>query len=97
MRIIYRESVEKDKSVDEHKKDFFAKFNLDNHMAYFVAKTLNMRPGEILDTWSYPELIVAYGHYANEISSKNYEEWKQLDSKSRGKAPKRYNVRFYEI
>lgn len=66
-------------------------------MAYFVAKTLNMRPLDILKNWSYPELIVAYGHYANEISSRNYEEWKQLDSKVRGKAPKQYNVRFYTV
>lgn len=66
-------------------------------MAYFVAKTLNMRPNDILEQWAYPELIVAYGHYANEISSQNYEQWKQMDSKVRGKAPKQYIVRFYDI
>lgn len=66
-------------------------------MAYFVAKTLGMRPGEILDTWNEPELIVAYGHYANEISSENYEQWKQLDPKVRGTKPKQYNVWFHGV
>lgn len=85
--------------MGEEKENFFAKFNLDNHMAYFVAKTLSMRPYEILSTWTEPELIVAYGHYANEISSKNYEEWKQLDSEGRRKIPKpkEYNVMFHDM
>lgn len=68
-------------------------------MAYFVAKTLRIRPLEILENWSYPELIVAYGHYANEISNENYEQWKSLDNETRNKTkkPKQYNVRFHNM
>ena len=65
-------------------------------MSHFVAHELHMRPNEILDTWGVPELIVAFGQYANERSSKNYEEWKQLDSESRNKVkqPSKYIVYF---
>ena len=65
-------------------------------MAYFVAKKLHMRPNDILDTWGVPELIVTYGHYANEDTRKNYLEWKNLDPKTRGKIPKpqEYAVKF---
>lgn len=34
-----------------------------------------MRPSEILDTWGVPELIVAYGQYANEIADENFQTW----------------------
>lgn len=66
-------------------------------MAYFVAKTLHMRPNEILDEWSAQELAVAYGQYTNEISSQNYEQWKSYDSETRSKIPKpdKYFVKFY--
>lgn len=65
-------------------------------MAHYVAKELRQRPNEVLDTWGVPELIVAFGHYANEKSSQNYEEWKQLDSESRAKIqqPSKYIVYF---
>lgn len=52
-------------------------------MAYYVAKTLHMRPNDILDGWSAPELIVTFGEYANEDAYRNYLEWKGLDSKTR--------------
>ena len=42
-------------------------------MAHYVGKTLNIRPNEILDTWGVPELIVAFGQYANEVAAQNYE------------------------
>lgn len=66
-------------------------------MAHYVAKVLHQRPNDILDHWGIPELIVAFGEYANEESSKNYEEWKQLDSATRNKVPKpdRYIVYFH--
>lgn len=66
-------------------------------MAYFVAKELGLRPNVILDEWSVPELIVAYGHYANEITLKNYAEWSALDAKTRAKdkVPQKYAVKFY--
>lgn len=85
--------------MSEELNDFFAHFDLYNHMAYFVAKVLHIRPGEILDTWSAPELTVAYGHYANEISRKNYETWASYDSSIRGKIerPEKYNVKFYGV
>lgn len=65
-------------------------------MAHFVAKELRQRPNEILDTWGVAELIVAFGQYANEKSSQNYEEWKQLSSEQRAKImqPSKYIVYF---
>ena len=57
-------------------------------MAYYVAKILNIRPNEILDTWCVPELIVTYGNYANEQAQRNFEEWKSLDTKQRMKYPR---------
>lgn len=68
-------------------------------MAHFVAKTLHIRPNEILDTWGVPELIVTYGEYANELAQKNYAEWKQLDPKQRMKVerPPEYAVKFQGV
>lgn len=65
-------------------------------MAHFVAHELHLRPNDVLDTWGVPELIVAFGQYANEQSSKSYEEWKQLDSENRNKIkqPSKYIVYF---
>lgn len=65
-------------------------------MANYVAEILHIRPGEILDTWSVPELIVTYGNYANEQAQKNFNEWKNLDNKTRVKIPRppEYAVRF---
>ena len=65
-------------------------------MAHFVAKILHIRPNEILDEWCVPELIVSYGIYANEISKSNFEQWKQLDFKSRNgqERPEEYAVKF---
>lgn len=63
-------------------------------MAHFVGKTLHIRPSEILNTWGVPELIVAYGEYANEISERNYEEWRHMDAASRGEKPEKYIVKF---
>ena len=65
-------------------------------MAHYVAKQLHIRPNEILDTWGVAELIVAFGQYANEQSSKNYEEWKHLDSQQKAKVmqPSKYIVYF---
>lgn len=68
-------------------------------MAHFVAKTLHIRPNEILDNWGVPELIVAYGVYANEITKRNFEEWKHLDFKQRNgqDRPEEYAVEFYGV
>lgn len=68
-------------------------------MAHYVARILHLRPNDILDGWCTPELVVAYGHYANEDSLKNYNEWKSLDQKSRAKMPrpKEYAVEFYSL
>ena len=65
-------------------------------MAHYVAHELQQRPSDILDKWGVPELIVAFGQYANEKSMQNYEEWKQLDSSSRAKInkPSKYIVYF---
>lgn len=65
-------------------------------MAHFVGKTLHIRPNEILDTWGVPELVVAFGYYADEISLQNYEQYKSLDAKERAKMGdvKKYRVKF---
>lgn len=52
-------------------------------MAHYVAKVLHQRPNDILDRWGVPELIVAYGEYANEQTNQNYEEWKHLSQDAR--------------
>ena len=74
-------------------ENFNARFNLYSHMAHFVAEKLHMRPGEILDTWCTPELIVAYGYYLNEVTLENFSYWE--NGKKEGKMPKKYNVKFY--
>lgn len=66
-------------------------------MAHYVGKVLHIRPNEILDTWSSPELIVAYGEYVNEVSEQNYENWAQLDASQRGEPPEKYAVKFYGV
>lgn len=78
-----------------HKK-YFADFDLYTYMAHFVAKTLHIRPNEILDTWGVPELLVAYGQYANELADENYQQWKavHLPDRETKKPPKKYAVRF---
>lgn len=65
-------------------------------MAHFVAHELHIRPSEILDSWGVPELIVAFGQYANEKSMRNFEEWKSLDTQTRAKTtkPNKYIVYF---
>ena len=68
-------------------------------MAHFVGKILHIRPNEILDTWGVPELIVAYGEYANELADRNYRQWKDLSPETRSKIekPPKYIVRFIGI
>lgn len=68
-------------------------------MAHYLAEKLHIRPSEILDTWSVPELLVAYGKMANEETQKNLMEWKELDPKQRVKypRPKEYIVYFVGI
>lgn len=65
-------------------------------MAHFVGKQLHIRPNEILDTWGVPELIVAYGEYANELANESYQAWKSSHRPKGYEAPqpKRYVVRF---
>ena len=66
-------------------------------MAHYVGKLLHIRPNEILDTWGVPELLVAFGEYANESADKNFKEWAAIDPKNRkGKAPPKYIVQFIE-
>lgn len=80
-------------------KSYLAKFNIYTSMAHYVAKVLHQRPNDILDKWGVPELIVAFGEYANEEAEKSYQEWKNLPTESRMKVekPKRYVVRFFNI
>lgn len=77
----------------------FADFNLYTHMAHFVGKVLHIRPNEILDTWGVPELIVAYGQYANEIADESFRAWK-ASRRPKGwepPEPRRYVVRFIGV
>ena len=85
--------------MDEAKGKFFAEFNLYTQMAHYVGKVLHIRPNEILDTWGVPELIVAYGEYANDVSKENYDEWRHLDAKERAKVkrPKECIVEFHGL
>lgn len=71
--------------------------NLYSNMAYYVAKILHMRPNDILDGWSAPELVVTFGEYVNEEAYKSYQEWKALDPKTRAtvKMPPKYIVYFH--
>lgn len=68
-------------------------------MAHYVAKVLHQRPNDILDTWGVPELIVAFGEYANEQSRQNYTDWKSLDQKTRAtiQKPSEYIAYFHNI
>lgn len=68
-------------------------------MASYVGKILHIRPSEILDEWTVPELIVTYGNYANEQAQRSYEEWKSLEPKQRVKYPRppEYAVKFYGV
>ena len=86
--------MEKEKPAKDLSDEFFAEFNLYVQMAHYVGKVLHIRPSEILDTWGVPELIVAYGEYANEVSEQNYDDWSHMDAKSRGIKPEKYIVNF---
>lgn len=68
-------------------------------MAHYVGKELGIRPGELLDTWGVPELLVAYGEYTNELAEKNYKHWESLDVQTRMKIPRppKYYVQFIGI
>lgn len=85
--------------MQEATNEFYAKFDLYESMAHYVAKVLHQRPNDILDTWGVPELIVAFGEYANQQSRENYEQWKTLDSKMRAQIarPNEYAVYFHDI
>lgn len=78
-------------------QNYLPPLNLYTSMAHYVAKVLHQRPNDILDKWGVPELIVAYGQYANEEAEKTYQEWKSLPTESRAKIekPQRYVVRFF--
>lgn len=81
------------------RENYFADFDLYTHMAHFVGKQLHIRPNDILDSWGVPELIVAYGQYANEIADENYKAWKSAH-RPKGEEPpepRRYIVRFLGV
>lgn len=68
-------------------------------MAHYVAKTLHVRPNDILDAWGVPELVVAFGEYANEQANKNYQEWAQLSTEARQgiEKPQKFIVKFTDF
>lgn len=65
-------------------------------MAHYVAKELNLRPLDILESWSLSELCVAYGHYANQVARQQFDMWRKQDPKTRGVQPIKYAVKFVE-
>lgn len=71
--------------------------NIYSHMAHFVGKELNIRPNDILDGWGVPELIVAYGEYANEIAYDNYMQYHYQETGEKPPAPRKYAVRFIGV
>lgn len=83
--------------MEERANKYFAQFDLYTQMAHFVGKELHIRPNEILDTWGVPELIVAYGQYANEIANQNYMQYYYMETHEKPPAPKRYAVRFIGV
>lgn len=94
--MIVREAEKTGKSIHRMRENYFADFDLYTHMAHFVAKILHIRPNDIMDTWGVPELIVAYGQYANEAADESYQTWK-ASHRPKGyepPEPKRYVVRF---
>lgn len=97
---MYRESLKEKKSPKNQKSDneeeFLAKLDVYTRMAHFVGKELNIRPAEIMKTWSVPELIVAYGEYANEIAQQNLAEWKAMGDYKTPR-PNGYQVMFISI
>ena len=96
-RQIYYDSVNNHISRKEAEQNYFAKMEIYVGMAHYVAKTLKMRPNDILDTWGVPELVVAYGLYTNEITASNYDSWKKAPAEVRAKEkiPDEYNVMFF--
>ena len=66
-------------------------------MAHYVGKELHIRPNEILDTWGVPELIVAYGEYANESAYESYMQYHYMNTDEKPPAPKKYAVRFIGV
>lgn len=71
--------------------------NMYTYMAHYVAKTLNIRPNEILDSWGVPELIVAFGQFANQVANENYEMWKNRPIEHRGEKPRKRVVWFIGV
>ena len=85
--------MEKPKEEErEHK--YNAELNLYTSMAHYVAKTLYLDPNIILDEWSVPGLIVAFGEYANEATHQAYEHWKSNPHRKLSDKPKEYIVQF---
>lgn len=67
-------------------------------MAHYVGKILKIRPNEILDHWGVPELVVAFGYYANLQSDKTWNEINEANKNSKKKIPQidRYAVHFMQ-
>lgn len=66
-------------------------------MSYYVAKELHIRPNDILHGWGVAELIVAYGHYTNEIVRSEFKMWQNrpIEQKRGQPVPPEYHVHFH--
>lgn len=87
------------KKKDDNERAFDPDMDMYSSMAHYLAEKLHIRPFEILTEWSVPELLVAYGKYANEEAQKNFNDWKNLEPKQRSKypRPKEYVVYFIGV
>lgn len=83
--------------VNTKANEYFANLEVYPYMAHYVARKLSQIPSSILDEWSVPALLVAYGFYANEESSRNFNEWQSLSPEARRKSkrPEKFHVRFH--
>ena len=90
-----RDSLNNGVSLQQAQETYFAKFNHYSYMAHFVAKILGQRPSHVLSGWGVSELIVAYGHYANEQSYQNFMDWKSSQENApKPKQPQPFVVQF---
>lgn len=87
----------KNKPLEPRLKPYNANLDIWQYMGYSVAKTLHLRPYEVLTTWSACELLIAFGVYMNERNAEKYAEYQSLDPKTKASIkdkPKEYAIKF---
>lgn len=92
-RTIVAQSADSHSDI-ENERPYRAELNLYMTMAFYVAKMLKLDPNVILDEWSVPSLIVAFGEYANSETATAYESWKNNPNRKLKDKPQEYIVQF---